>query len=225
MGGPLLYFLVLGVAAVAGIWQSLRRGRAATQRSFDLQALATRLSFNDFNPARDEVFAMGWGFLNQMAQGEDRYAFNLLRGTYEEQPLNVFDYHFQTGSGKNKQEHNCTHLMLVFKEVFPRVTIGPEYLREKIAEALGVADDIKFESTEFSRVFCVHSPDKKFAYDVCNPQMIDYLLANRDLRVEIQGPVLLLAFEPQLPVGRIESNLQRLAEIRGLLPQYLFVKA
>jgi hypothetical protein len=47
--------------------------------------------------------------------------------------------------------------------------------------------------------------------------------ANRNLQVEIQGPViLLLAFEPQLPVGQIESNLQRLVEIRSRLPEYLF---
>jgi len=68
----------------------------------------------------------------------------------------------------------------------------------------------------------VRSPDKKFAYDVCNPQMIEYLLMNPGLQVEIQGPALLLVFEPQLPVGQIESNLQRLIEIRSRLPEYLF---
>jgi hypothetical protein len=71
----------------------------------------------------------------------------------------------------------------------------------------------------------VRSQDKRFAYDVCNPQMMEYLLANRDLEVEIQGPVILLAFESQLPVGQIEFNLQRLIEIRSRLPQYLFTNA
>jgi len=60
---------------------------------------------------------------------------------------------------------------------------------------------------------------------VCNPQMIEYLLANRGLQIEIQGPVILLAFEPQLPVGQIEFNLQRLIEIRSRLPDYLFTNA
>ena len=71
----------------------------------------------------------------------------------------------------------------------------------------------------------MRSKDKKFAYDVCNPQMIDYLLTNPGLQIEIQGPVILLAFEPQLPVGQIEFNLQRLIEIRSRLPQYLFTNA
>ena len=220
--GNAFLFLMVGAFAVVGIWQSLRQSRAARQRVLDLRALAARLSFEDFNPNRDERFAVGWGFLERLAQGQERYAFNILRGTYQDQSLFVFDYHFQTGSGKQKLEHNCTFLMLIFKEVFPSVTIGPESLRLKIAEAFGVADDIKFESAEFSRTFCVRSPDKKFAYDVCNPQMIDYLLTNPGLQIEIQGPALLLAFEPQLPVNRIEFNLQRLIEIRSRLPEYLF---
>jgi len=68
----------------------------------------------------------------------------------------------------------------------------------------------------------VRSGDKKFAYDVCNPQMMDFLLSNGNLRVEIQGPVILLAHSPQVPVDAIELGLERLAQIRSFLPEYLF---
>jgi hypothetical protein len=224
-GENIIVALVVVTAVVAGIWGSLRQKRADRLRSLHLQTLAERLKFDDFNPNHDEGFAMGWGFLSRLAQGDNRYAFNILRGTYHEQALFVFDYHYQTGSGKNRQEHDCTLFMLVFKEAFPQVSIGPENLGEKIATAFGIGNDIKFESAEFSRMFSVRSPDKKFAYDVCNPQMIEYLLMNPRLQIEIQGPALLLAFEPQLPVGQIESNLQRLVEIRSRLPDYLFTNA
>jgi len=218
----MLYVILGGVIAVV---INIYKTRARRKRALDLQILATRLKFDDFNPNRDEGFAVGWGFLSRLAQGRDRYAFNILRGTYHEQSLFVFDYHYQTGSGKSREEHYSTLLMLVCKEIFPQVSIGPESLRSKIAAAFGVGNDIKFESAEFSRTFCVRSPDKKFAYDVCNPQMIEYLLMNPGLQVEIQGPALLLVFEPQLPVGQIESNLQRLIEIRSRLPEYLFTNA
>ena len=218
----ILVILVFGALVVAGIFGAVRQQRAQRQRVLDLRLLAERLAFDDFNPNRDEAFAMGWGFLSRLAQDSERYAFNVLRGSYHEQTLFVFDYHYQTGSGKSTQEHNLTMLMLVFKEIFPQLTIGPENFGLKIAEAFGLANDIQFESAEFSRKFCVRSPDKKFAYDVCNPQMIEYLLANPGLQIEIQGPVLLLAFESQVPVGLIEFNLQRLIEIRSRLPEYLF---
>lgn len=216
-----LMAILIGVAAIVS---AINRGRADRQRSFNLQALAARLGFDGFNPNHDEEFAMGWGFLSRLAQGNDRYAFNILRGTYHEQRLFVFDYHYQTGSGRSRKEHRFTMLMLVCKEAFPQVTIGPESdsLLTKVAAAFGGEDSIQFESAEFSRTFRVRSKDKRFAYDVCNPQMMEYLLANRDLEVEIQGPVILLAFDPQLPVGQIEFNLQRLIEIRSRLPEYLF---
>ncbi len=215
--------LIVGAFVVAGIVGSINQMRARRNRSFELQLLTTQLGFDDFNPARDEEFAMGWGFLNRLARGEDRYAFNLLRGIYHEQRLFVFDYHYQTGSGKNRKDHYSTIFMLVCKEAFPQVTIKPENLLSRLAAAFD-GEDIKFESAEFSKTFRVRSADKKFAYDVCNPQMMEYLLANRDLEVEIQGPAILLAFEPQLPVGQIEFNLQRLIEIRSRLPEYLFTQ-
>ena len=220
-GMTIVQVLMVTSFVVAAIVAAINRGRAERRRSFDLQLLTTQLGFDDFNPARDEGFAMGWGFLNRLAQGEDRYAFNLLRGIYHEQRLFVFDYHYQTGSGKSRKEHYSTMLMLVCKEVFPQVTIKPDNLLSRLAAAFD-GEDIKFESAEFSRTFRVRSQDKRFAYDVCNPQMMEYLLANRDLEVEIQGPVILLAFEPQMPVGQIEFNLQRLIEIRSRLPEYLF---
>lgn len=214
--------LFLALIVIVAIIAGLNQGRARRQRVQDLAALAARLQFDSFNPAPNEEFVMGWGFLSRLDNGTRRYAFNILQGKYHENSLFVFDYHYQTGEGKNKKDHYLTLLMLVCKEAFPKLTIGPEHLFDKIAEAIGLESDIKFESAEFSRTFKVRSPDKKFAYDACNPRMIEFLLANRDLQVEINGPAILLTFEPQLPVERIEFNLQRLAQIRSLLPAYLF---
>ncbi|MGO8836814.1 MAG: hypothetical protein ACLQAH_03495 [Limisphaerales bacterium] len=93
----------------------------------------------------------------------------------------------------------------------------------KIAEAFGY-QNIKFESAEFSKAFCVRSSDKKFAYDVCNAQMIEYLLANRDIHMTVEVHALALLSDTQLPASQIELNLQRLLEIRSRFPEYLFSK-
>jgi len=225
MAATVIPILLLVLFAAGMIIDSVRRAHIKQQRVSELRSLAAQLDFEDFNPDRDEDFSTGWGFLSRLAQGQERYAYNILRGIYHEQSLFIFDYHYQTGAGKNKKEHYCTFLMLVCKECFPRMTIGPESFGAKIAAALGIENDIKFESAEFSRLFCVRSPDKKFAYDVCNPQMIEYLLANHGLQFEIQGPVIMLPFEPQLPVEQVEFNLRRLIEVWSRLPQYLFTNA
>jgi hypothetical protein len=223
-GENIVVVLVFVAVMGAGIWGSLRQKRTDRLRSLEIQELADRLKFDDFNPKHDEGFAMGWGFLSRLAQGENRYAFNILRGTYHDQTLFVFDYHYQISSGKSTTDCNLTMLMLVFKAAFPQITIEPggeSFLSKMETVVFGDEDKIRFESVEFSRAYHVRSKDKKFAYDVCNPQLMEYLLANPGLQIEIQGPIISLAFEPQLPVEQIESNLQRLIEICSRLPQYL----
>ena len=222
--GGVILILTFVAMVVAGIIATLRRPRNPRARSLELWALNQQLKFDSFNPERDDGFAAGLGFSSRFSQGQERYAFNVLRGTYHDESMFVFDYHYRTDSGKTGAEHFGTILMLLVKESFPHLAIGPENFVLKFAEAFGVANDIKFESAEFSRKFRVRSADRKFAYDVCNPQTIDYLLMNPGLQIEIQGPMISLVFEPQLPVRQIELNLQRLVEIRSRLPEYLFTQ-
>jgi hypothetical protein len=218
-GEILVFVLMAGIVVTAIIFSSI----AARRRRAELSELAVRMGL-DFSPERDEAFATEWGFLNKLNHGSERYAFNKLAGQYQGHHVFVFDFHYRTGSGKNTQHHHLTCFILVLPDGFPELTIGPEGLLSKLAQAFGY-DDIDFESAEFSRAFCVRSKDKKFAYDVCNPQMIEFLLANRDLEIEIQGLALSLASNGQLAASKIEFNLRRLLGIRLRLPDYLFTKA
>ncbi|MGP8020423.1 MAG: DUF3137 domain-containing protein, partial [Limisphaerales bacterium] len=121
------------------------------------------------------------------------------------------------------EDHWFSFFILTLPAFFPDLTIRRENFFTRVAEAFGY-QDIKFESAEFSKAFCVRSPDKKFAYDVCNSKMMEYLLANRDLSVEIENNVLALAFNTRLSVEQFASNLQRLVEIRSRLPEYLIAQ-
>jgi hypothetical protein len=209
-----------------GLLASLGFTGSRDLRSTSLQALADKLAFTSFSTDRDYEFVMGWSFLGFLSQGEDRYAFNILEGTYHDQKLFVFDYHFKVGTTRDDDDRYYTMFMLIEKEYFPQLLIEPESSEDLFSRVanLFTNNDIKFESAEFSRTYRVRSGDKKFAYDVCNPQMMDYLLANGNLKIEINGPAILLAHSPQAPVDTIELGLGRLAQIRSLLPEYLFTK-
>jgi hypothetical protein len=213
------FYVLVFSSAIAFV---IYRNRTKDRRRVELASVASRMGFS-FDPAHDETFAVGWGFLSLLSGGHDRYAFNLLKGDYEGHRVTVFDYHHTTGSGKNKREHYLTVFFLVVKEIFPRLVIQPKTLADKVAEAAGF-EDINFESAEFSRAFCVKSPDKRFAYDVCNAPMIEFLLANRDLEITVEGPALMLSFGYPLPATEVEFNVRRLREIRSHLPEYLFTK-
>lgn len=221
----LTLFLVVAVLVVAGaIYGSIQ----ARKRREGLFALAQRLNLR-FNPDSDYELASQYGFLKELNRGDNRYAANVLSGSYQGKDVLAFDFHYETHSTDSKghqqtQHHWFSLLIMTLPAAFPVLTIRREGIFTKIAEVFGY-QDIKFESAEFSKNFCVRSPDKKFAYDVCNAKMIEYLLGNRDLSVEIENQALAFVFGSRLSVEQFENDLQRLVEIRTRLPDYLFTNA
>ncbi|MCZ6810529.1 MAG: hypothetical protein O7D97_00875, partial [Planctomycetota bacterium] len=68
----------------------------------------------------------------------------------------------------------------------PDLLIRREGMFDKLAGAFGF-DDIDFESAEFSKRFYVKSPDKRFAYDVIHPRMMEFLLGGDPPTVDIEA--------------------------------------
>jgi len=212
------FVIVIFIAlAVVGVIAALI---AAAKRREAMAAVAAKLGLR-FSPGKDRHLDNRYRFLNKLRQGSNRYAYNMMSGIYREHELILFDYHYQTGSGKNTHHYYFSYFILHLQASFAELVIGPENIFSKIAQAVGY-DDIDFESHEFSKKFCVRSSDKKFAYDVCNGRMIEYLLANRDLSIEIEDNVLGISFSRRLSPEQIEPNLNRLFEVRSLMPEYLF---
>lgn len=222
--GILIFVLFVAIFIAAIIYGTI----AARKRREALAALALRLGLS-YRADDDRSLAERFEFLNALAQGSNRYAFNVLSGVYQGYDVLVFDYHYETHSTDSKgrrqtHHHYFSFFILMLPQSFPELRITREGWLSKIAQAFGY-DDIDLESAEFSRAFCVRSKDKKFAYDVCHGQMMEYLLANRDLSIEIEARALALAFGTCLSAADIEANLGRLLEVRSRLPEYLFTKA
>ena len=218
---PVIAVLFVGIILIGVIFNAIM----ARKRREGLFALAQRLNL-DFDAGRDFGIPGRFGFLKQLDQGDNRYATNVLSGNFRQNEILAFDYHYETYSTDSKGNRTTEHhwfsfFILTLTAAFPDLTIRRENFFIKVAEVFGYSD-IKFESAEFSKTFCVRSPDKKFAYDVCNAPMMEYLLANRDLSIEIENDVIALAFNTRLSIEQIENDLQRLVEIRSRLPEYLF---
>ena len=212
-----IVLLLAGFAVGCGIWSS----KLARKRQADLARLAGLLGL-EFSPAKTSNIPHRFRFLDGLAQGSNRYAYNVMSGRYEGRRVMLFDYHFTTGSGKSRRDHNISFFILSLERSFPELIIQPEDFWSKFGQAMGF-DDIDFEHHKFSRKFCVSSKDKKFAYDFCNARMIEYLLQNnRAAVIEVEKSALALAFEGCLAPLSIPINLQRLIRIRSLMPPYLF---
>jgi len=207
------FVVIFCIVLVLGYISSLKRREA-------MAAVSAKLGLH-FMPGKDRGMARRYRFLDKLRRGSQRYAFNVLSGSYQGHEVLLFDYHYRTGSGKNTHHHYLSFFILHLQVSFQELIIAPEGIFSKIAQAVGY-DDIDFESHEFSRKFCVRSKNKKFAYDVCNARMIDFLLSNTDLSIEIEDKVLAISFNSRLAPEQIEPNLNRLITVRSLLPDYLF---
>jgi len=216
-----LAILLIGVAIVAAIAFSALQ---AKKRREEMAAAAGALGL-DFDPSQDRSADDRYHFLDKLGQGSNRYAFNRLSGRYEGHEVEVFDFHYETYSNKPKggrqtHHHYFSFFVLHVPDDYPELTIAPENIFSKIGQLVGF-DDIDFESAEFSNAFCVRSSDKKLAYDICHPRMMEYLLANRDLSVEIEAHCLSLFFGRRLAPTEIRRTLDRLVALRELIPEYV----
>lgn len=216
-------WFVLGaiLVAIIGIFSYL----ADKKRREALRAIAVRLGLS-FNDDKNYELATRYAFLDKLAQGANRYAVNTFMGTYRNEQVLASDYHYETHSTDSKGHRSTTHhfislFALQLPKSFPELIITGEGIFSKIAQAFGY-DDIDFESKEFSDKFCIRSRDKKFAYDVCNARMMEYLLANSDLSIEIEGNTLAFVFGSKMALETVETNLSRLLDVRSRMPDYLF---
>ncbi len=212
------FTLVFATIVVAGFWLERRRAEA-------LRAEGIKLGLT-LETSRNRDLGQQLRYLDRLNQGRGHVAFNVLRGTVSGESILACDFQYTTGSSNSKGSSKRTHCYRVYsltlaREV-PELIISPEGVFSKFAQVLGY-DDIDFESAEFSRRFCVRSPDKRFAYDFCDPRMIEFLLSRPGLFVEVEGSRLATIHEGSMRPERLVSELGDLIEIRRRIPSHLAV--
>lgn len=188
-GVILLVVFVIG-AIIAG---SILAYKAEQKRLAALRAFAASRGW-DFEPRRDSTHDDRYGHFAVFSRGDARYAFNTMLGPHmidgREFRARMGDYRYQVtrSDGKTTTTSVYTFSYLILELPFPSVPeihVRREGIFDKLAGAMGF-DDIDFESSEFSRKFHVQSTDKRFAYDLITPDMMEYILAALPGVVEIE---------------------------------------
>lgn len=207
--------LVLSAALIG--WHLERRRVEQLRRA----AQALGLAFHAKDPFD---LAARYIHLDALRQGSHRYAFNVLHGVWRGYTVTVFDYHYETRAhskkGSRTHRHYLSGAALRLPRRFPELRVRPETLLDKFGELLGF-EDIDFESIEFSRAYRVKARERKFAYDVFHPRMMELFLERRDLVVEIDADILFQVESGKTVPDRIGPRLNLLARIREGLPEYL----
>lgn len=186
--------ILIGIAVVALVVVFIFLGwQAAKKRREALAALAAELGWQ-FDPSHDRRHDDEYGHFEIFRRGHSRSAFNTLWGPFEidgrSYPARMGDflYKITSSNGKTTTTHTYRFSYLILHLPFtgvPDLLIRREGVFDKLASIVGF-DDIDFESAEFSRRFLVKSPDKRFAYDVIDPRMMEFLLASDPPVIDIE---------------------------------------
>ena len=225
LGFVLLLVVVLAVAVAAIAFAAAQ----AQKRRDALAALARKLGWQ-FSPGYDPYHSQRFGQFTIFRRGHGRRAYNTMHGEIQiagrvfEGRMGDFMYKVTRHSGKSRSTQTYRFSYLLLRPplpALPELRVRPEGILDKIAGAVGF-DDIDFESEEFSRRFHVKSSDKRFAYDVLHPRMMEFLLRSSAFVIELDGGWCCLSdgrtrWQPEA----FEQNLAWLGRFFEQWPDYL----
>lgn len=209
---PLLAFAVFVAGLVAfALWRRARR-----RRRMAAWAAGHGYAFEE----RDDRLARRFQRFEPFGAGRARKAWHVVRGDRDGIPFVAFQYEHTTGSGKSQQHHVHTVCALRSPLSCPGLTLRRERLHHKLFDALG-GEDIDVESDAFSRRFWVRGPDRRFAYDVLHPRMMEYLMPLDRYLWQWRGEDLVLVQGGAVEPRHVEAMLGAGAGMVALLPRHL----
>ena len=213
-GWPIIAVFVL-IAVGAMVFGSIR----ARRRRRALEAFARRAGLS-FSPGDDHTLADQFGGFTPFGQGRSRRASNLVAGERRGVRWEAFDYRYTTGSGKNRRTHRYGAVAARVPLAFPRTTVRPEGVFDKVA-ALAGFDDINFESEAFSRRYHVKGEDRRRVYDLIHPGMMQYLMSLPAMHWQL-GPGLVLVTRPgHYDAEEIERVMGSMEGFLSHIPDYV----
>lgn len=216
---PLLFPLAFLVLAGVAVWWTLEQARKRRE-AFAAYAASRGWTYVREDPALVHRFT-GAPF----GRGFGRRAQNVLLGQHDGRATIAFDYQYsqRTGSGKNRRTSTydfsvvATHLGVAL----PELSVTPENVVSRFFGRV-FDSDMQLDSEQFNRAFTVGAPDRKFAYDVLHPQMIEMLLTRPDLAWRTEGDSLVMISSGKHSPALVEDRLAAMDGIADRIPEFVW---
>jgi hypothetical protein len=190
--GPILLF-VAGLGVIITIVLVRRHLKQVRQR--EMAAVASGLGMQY---AAEDPFKLESLPFELFGRGDGRGCENVLWGTWEQMDLRLTDYWYYEESTdseghRSRSYHRFSCVIAGLSLRCPPLTIGGENIFTRLADHIGFRD-IEFESEEFNRTFNVKCDDRKFATDLIDARMMEWLLyAGKEWSFETSGQLVLCA--------------------------------
>jgi len=175
--------------------------------------------------ATDQFGLLGLPFA-LLSRGEGRGVENVMWGTWQEMAIKEFDYWYYTEStdSKGHTTRSYSHFSCVVTQIpagCAPLTVTHEGFFSRLADHLGF-HDIELESEEFNKRFQVKCQDKKFATDMLDARMMQWLLGLDGGRsFELNGPYV-MCYSKRLRPLEVTPLLGTLKGFQGHIPRVVW---
>ncbi len=216
---PLFLLFAVAAGALALLcWYMGEKRRKALRAWADAHALL-------FSAEREYGFDVRYPQFGVLGKGDNRYAYNMMRGSWNGRAMQAFDYHYEIHSTDSKgrrttHHHHFSAILLDSAVPLKPLFIRPEGFLDKVTEFLGF-DDIDFESAEFSRKFYVKASDKKWAYDVIHQRAMEFLLGGPAFTIQFETGCVLVCRGATFGVDEFGQAVEAAAGLLDRLPEYV----
>jgi len=239
----IVVYIILGLLA-AGLFVAyvIRQAAAAEERRkrrlAEMRAFADGLGLG-FSEQKDPYHDEHYAHFELFRQGFDRNAYNTIWGEIvhggRRFGINCGDFTYKTretytttdSKGRTRTRTRIvTHYFSYFiLELdipnIPDLLIRREGLFDRIAAAFG-KDDIDFESAEFSRRYFIKCDNRKFAYDLIHPRMMEFMLQTRPGLIDLENNrICISSGYSTWPASQFPQTLDWLQQFMDLWPAYL----
>jgi Protein of unknown function (DUF3137) len=217
---PLLMFLfAAGVVALLVGAYLLDRKRRQRMMTF---CLARGWQYVDEDPSLSGQWSG-----DPFGHGDRRRSRNVIRGNECGRDFVAFDYSYETHSTDSKGNrttttHHFAVTTVTLPAYLPKLEVCPAGVFGKLADAVGLTNDIDLESEDFNRSFTVHADDRKFASDVLSPRTMQYLLTAPKAAWRIQGNAMLRWASGRLDPADIVVAVAVLDQVADGIPAFVW---
>ena len=217
MDGLLVVGIVVAFFAFAGAlmyWSYV-----ANKKRIEGFAQQTEAMGLNFTQHPSDSFMAHYGHFKLFNQGRRRGVSNLIEGDSGDVTLQIFDYKFTTGSGKQTRHHVQTIASLKSSQLnIPSLTIHPEGFLSRVGSKMGF-QDIDFDShPTFSKMFVLKGDNEEAIRNFLTPAALDYFEAHHGISLEASGDTLFF-YNPnrRIKPEEIKDLLARAYEVFGAL--------
>ncbi len=216
-----MWFLIGGSLAVILLFAVIAWWMERTRRDpFDI--MAEKLNLRHM-PGRNHDLVHRYPFIDGLTQRDNRYAFNMMEGTYKGHAVAAFDCRFETPpegtGGKREPRRRYVSFAVLHHEMHaPTLYIMPAALHAKLPKA-PPCEAIKIAPEAPGTPFVVMGDDPEFARRVCQQGLMEYAALFKDCALLLSGDMVALWAPSKFKAEEITQRFERLVKIKAAIEE------